>query len=306
MYPSYLNLSKKELESRIEKLLKILKNCEICPRKCHVNRLAGEMGFCKLGTLPQVSAFHPHFGEESVLVGKHGSGTIFFTSCNLSCIYCQNYEISQLRIGKEISFKELALMMMRLQSLGCHNINLVSPTSHVPAIVKSLATARDMGLNLPLVYNTNTYDAVNILKLLDGIIDIYMPDAKYSDDRLALKYSDAQNYFEIMKQAIKEMHKQVGDLVVSKEGIAVKGLLVRQLVLPNNIAGSQKIFEFLAKQISQNTFLNIMDQYWPCHKAKDFPELNRPITKEEYSQAIQLALKAGLKRFYREQYGMFK
>jgi len=210
MYPSYLNLSKKEFELRIKKLFEILKNCEICPRKCHVNRLGSETGFCKLGALPQVSAFHPHFGEESVLVGTHGSGTIFFTSCNLSCIYCQNYEISQLRIGKEISFKELALMMIRLQNLDCHNINLVSPTSHVLTIVKSLAIARDMGLNLPLVYNTNAYDSVEILKLLDGIIDIYMPDTKYSDDKLALKYSDAPNYFKIMKKALKEMQKQVG------------------------------------------------------------------------------------------------
>jgi len=202
MYPSYLNrgssrakrgmggrggrvvVSKKQLDQRIEKLFKILENCEICPRKCYVNRLKDEKGFCKLGKLPMVSAYHPHFGEESVLVGKYGSGTCFFTSCNLACVYCQNYEISQLRIGEEISHKRLAEMMIELQNLGCHNINLVSPTSHVPAIVKSLAIARDQGLKLPLVYNTNAYDSVEILKLLDGIIDIYMPDAKYSDDKI--------------------------------------------------------------------------------------------------------------------------
>ena len=311
MYPSYLNLSKKDLNQRIEKLFNILENCEICPRKCQVDRLKSKKGFCKLGKLPMVSAYHPHFGEEAVLVGQHGSGTIFLTSCNLSCVYCQNYEISQLRIGEEISFEKLAKMMINLQDRGCHNINLVSPTSHVPAIIKSLAIAKDMGLNLPLVYNTNTYDSVEILKLLDGIVDIYMPDTKYSDDRIAFKYSDAlyppefceakfrrAGYFEIMKKAIKEMHRQVGDLVLDKNGIAIKGLLVRHLVLPNNIAGSAKIFDFLSKEISKNTFLNIMDQYRPCFKAKDFPELNRPITRGEYSKAIELAKKVGLKRLY--------
>jgi len=316
MYPSYLNLSKKDLNQRIEKLFNILENCEICPRKCHVNRLENEttthpspshspsvnapLGYCQLGRLPVVSAFHPHFGEESVLVGQHGSGTIFFTSCNLSCVYCQNYEISQLRIGKEVSFERLAEMMMYLQNLGCHNINLVSSTPHVPAIIKSLAIAKDMGLNLPLVYNTNTYDSIEVLELLDGIVDIYMPDTKYSDDTLALKYSNIPNYFEIMRAAIKEMQKQVGDLVIDERGIAIKGLLIRHLVLPNNLAGSEKIFEFIAKEISKNVFLNVMDQYTPHWKAGEYPELNRRITKEEFKEAISLAKKAGLKRLYRE------
>ena len=197
MSPSYLNLSKRELDLKIKRLFKIAKNCEICPRKCHINRLKGEQGYCKLGYLPQVSAFHPHFGEESVLVGRFGSGTIFFTSCNLACVYCQNYEISQLRMGKEVSFEELAKMMIDLQNRGCHNINLVSPTSHLPAIVKSLALAIDMGLKLPLVYNTNAYDSVKVLKLLDGIIDIYLPDTKYSDDKMAFKYSDAPDILEL-------------------------------------------------------------------------------------------------------------
>jgi len=296
MYPSYLNLTEEKLSQRIKKLFKILENCEVCPRKCHINRLKGEKGICQLGAKPVVSAFHPHFGEESVLVGEFGSGTIFFTSCNLACVYCQNYEISQLRIGKEISFEKLAEMMIKLQDLGCHNINLVSPTSHVPTIVRSLVIAKDEGLKLPLVYNTNAYDSVEVLKLLDGIIDIYMPDTKYSDNSLALKYSDAPNYFEIMKKVIKEMHQQVGDLVLDKNGIAIKGLLVRHLVLPNNIAGSAKIFDFLSKEISKNTFLNIMDQYRPCFKAKDFPELNRPITRGEYSKAIELAKKYRLEK----------
>lgn len=300
MYPSYLNPSKKELDSRIEKFFKILEDCEICPRKCRVNRLKAEKGFCKLGHLPMISAHHSHFGEESALVGSFGSGTIFFTSCNLACVYCQNYEISQLRVGKEISSERLVEMMINLQNRGCHNINLVTPTPQVPAIVKALSIAIDQGLKLPLVYNTSTYDSVETLKLLDGIIDIYMPDTKYSDDKIALKYSNAPRYSKIMKKAIKEMHRQVGDLVVNRKGVAIQGLLVRHLVFPNNLAGSEKIFEFLAKEVSKNTFLNIMDQYRPCFKTFEFPELSRRITTEEHQQAIKLAKKAGLKRLYPE------
>jgi putative pyruvate formate lyase activating enzyme len=297
-YPSYLNLTKQKLKERIEELFEILKNCEICPRKCHVNRLKGEKGYCQLGYLPVVSAFHPHFGEESVLVGKYGSGTIFMTSCNLSCVYCQNYEISQLRIGKEVSFEELAEMMIKLQNLGCHNINFVTPTPQVPQIVKALEIAIEKGLKIPLVYNTNSYDSVEVLKLLDGIFDIYLPDAKYSDDEIAKKYSNAPNYFEITKSAIKEMYRQVGDLVVNEEEIAVRGLIVRHLVLPNGLAGSEKIFEFIAKEISKDTFINIMDQYWPAYKAHQYPELSRRITNEEFQEAINLAKKFGLRRLY--------
>jgi putative pyruvate formate lyase activating enzyme len=317
MYPSYLNLSKKELKNRIEKLFKILKNCEICPRKCHVNRLKGEKGYCQLGYLPVVSAYHPHFGEEAPLVGKYGSGTIFMTSCNLSCVFCQNYEISQLRIGKEVSFEELAEMMIELQNLGCHNINFVTPTPQVPAILKSLEIAIEKGLKIPLVYNTSSYDSLEVLKLIDGIFDIYLPDAKYSDNKIAQRYSNAPNYFEIMKSAIKEMHRQVGDLIISNlksqnskpklksqnfdnipEEVALRGLIVRHLVLPNNLAGSEKIFEFIANEVSKNTFLNIMDQYWPAYKAHQYPELSRRITKEEFEDAINLAKKFGLKRLY--------
>jgi putative pyruvate formate lyase activating enzyme len=322
MYPSYLKLSKKDLKERVEKLFEILKNCEICPRKCHVNRLKGEKGYCQLGYLPGVSAYHPHFGEESVLVGRYGSGTCFMTSCNLSCVYCQNYEISQLRMGKEVSFEELAEMMIELQNLGCHNINFVTPTPQVPAILKSLEIAIERGLKIPLVYNTNSYDSVEVLKLLDGIFDIYLPDAKYSNDEVAQKYSNAPNYFKIMKSAIKEMHRQVGDLIINSkfknqnaklkfkiqnfekiqkefpEGVALRGLIVRHLVLPNGLAGSEKVFEFIAKEISKNTFINIMDQYWPAYKAHQYPELSRKITDEEFQEAINLAKKFGLKRIY--------
>jgi len=297
MYPSYLNLSKKDLNQRIEKLFKILERCEICPRKCQVNRQKVEKGFCQLGYLPMVSAYHPHFGEESVLVGSHGSGAIFLTSCNLACAYCQNYEISQLRIGEEVSFERLVETMIELQNLGCHNINLVTPTPQVPQIVKALSLAIEKGLKLPLVYNSNAYDLVETLKLLDGIIDIYMPDAKYSDNKIALKYSNAPNYFEIIKKTIKEMHRQVGDLIINDEGIAVKGLLVRHLILPNNLAGTKKIFEFLAKEISKKSFVNILSQYYPCWKAEEFPEINRRTTKKELEEAINYAEKLGLSNF---------
>jgi len=245
-----------------------------------------------------VSAFHPHFGEESPLVGTHGSGTIFLTSCNLACVYCQNYEISQLRIGEEIFFERLAEMMINLQNRGCHNINFVTPTPQVPQIIKSVAIAIDKGLKIPLVYNTSSYDSIEVLKLLDGIFDIYLPDARYSDDKIAIKYSNAPNYFEIMKTAIKEMHRQVGDLISDENGIAIKGLLVRHLVLPNNLAGSEKIFEFIAKEISKNTFVNIMDQYRPTWKSFEYPELSRKITDEEFQEAIELAKKTDLRRLY--------
>ena len=352
MYPGYLNLSKKDLNLRIKKLFFILKNCEICPRKCHINRTREKTGFCKLGKLPMVSSFQPHFGEETPLVGsppyfnggpaspdsgasqggpaspdsgasqggpaspdsgasqggpaspdsgasQGGSGTIFFTSCNLACVYCQNYEISQLRQGQEISFQRLAEMMIELQSLGCHNINLVTPTPQIPQILKSLSIAIELGLKIPLVYNTSSYDLVEVLKLLDGVIDIYMPDTKYADDKIAFGYSNTPKYFEIMKKAIKEMHRQVGDLILDEEGIAQKGLLIRHLVLPSNLAGSDKIFEFLAKEISPNSFLNIMDQYHPCHQALEFPELSRRITGKELQKAILAAKENNLTRLYR-------
>ncbi len=309
MYPSYLNLKEKEFKEKIAQLFEILKNCEICPRKCHVNRLKGEKGYCQLGFLPKISSFHPHFGEEIPLVGKGGSGTIFLASCNLSCIYCQNYEISQLRIGREVSFERLAQMMLELQRIGCHNINFVTPTPQVPQILKALEIAIKKGLRIPLVYNTSSYDSIEVLKILDGIFDIYLPDAKYSDNVIAKKYSNAPNYFEIMKAVIKEMHRQVGDLKIADrdleiddlkipKGVAIRGLLVRHLVLPNDLAGSEKIFEFLAKEVSKNTFLNIMDQYYPCYKAFQYPELSRRITKAEFERAIKLAKKFGLNRLY--------
>lgn len=300
MKPLYQELTDREFEEKIEALFDKLKSCSICPRSCKVDRTKGQLGYCKTGFLPFVSSYGPHFGEESVLVGFNGSGTIFFTSCNLGCIFCQNYEISQLRIGDEISFEDLARIMIKLQQLGCHNINLVSPTHQIPQIVKSLKIARSMGLKIPIVYNTNAYDSVETLKILEGIIDIYMPDAKYSDNNVVRELSDAPSYFEVMKEAIKEMQRQVGDLLLNGNGIAVRGLIVRHLVLPNELAGSELIFKFLSQSVSKNVFLNIMDQYRPCFKATLHPKLSRRITKEEFKEAVKLAKKYGLTRIYKE------
>lgn len=293
-----MNISEKELDRRIKKAYKILEKCEICPRKCGVNRLKNERGFCRVGKEPIVSSYHPHFGEESVLVGSRGSGTIFFTHCNLACVYCQNYDISQLDIGNEISLERLAEMMIELQNQGCHNINFVSPTPYAPQILGALALARKKGLNLPLVYNTNSYDSIKTLKLLDGIIDIYMPDAKYASEEVGRKYSMVPNYPQVMKKAIKEMHRQVGDLEVDDRGVAVRGLLVRHLVLPGGLAGTKEIMEFLVKEISPNTFVNIMAQYHPCYKAEQYPPLDSSLSLCEHQQAIEIAKKAGLKRIY--------
>jgi len=300
MKPLYLELTDWEFEEKIKALFDKLKSCSICPRNCKVDRTKGQLGYCKTGFLPFVSSYGPHFGEESVLVGFNGSGTIFFTSCNLGCIFCQNYEISQLRVGDEISFEDLARIMIKLQQLGCHNINLVSPTHQIPQIIKSLKIARSMGLKVSIVYNTNAYDSVETLKTLEGIIDIYMPDAKYSDNNVARELSDAPSYFEVMKEAIKEMQRQVGDLLLNGNGIAVRGLIVRHLVLPNGLAGSELIFKFLSQSVSKNVFLNIMEQYRPCFKATLHPKLSRRITKEEFEEAVKLAKKYGLTRIYKE------
>jgi putative pyruvate formate lyase activating enzyme len=294
--PSYLNLSKADLKERTKRAYEILEECTLCPRECKVNRLEGEKGVCKTGGLPFVSSYNPHFGEERPLVGRHGSGTIFMTYCNLLCLFCQNYTISHLGEGAEITVEELANIMLYLQKLGCHNINFVTPTHQVPQILGALDIATDKGLRIPLVYNCGGYESVEILKILNGIFDIYMPDFKYSDPETALKLSKAKNYPEIAKAAIKEMHKQVGDLIIDERGIALRGLLVRHLVLPEGFAGTREVVRFLAEEISKNTYLNVMDQYYPCYKAYTNPLLNRRITGKEFSEAVKMALEAGLKR----------
>lgn len=284
------------MEKRLAELFELLRECRVCPRECGTQRLEGRKGICKTGRYALVSSYGPHFGEESPLVGRGGSGTIFFTFCNLKCVFCQNYDISQLGYGREVSPHELASMMLELQSMGCHNINLVSPTHVVPQIVEALIIARKKGLNLPVVYNTGGYDRLETLRLLEGIVDIYMPDFKYWKKESALKYSVAPDYPEIAKIAIKEMHRQVGDLVIDSRGIAVRGLLVRHLVLPGLLDETEEILRFLAEEISPDTYVNIMDQYRPCYRAMDFREISRRITIDEYKRAIEAGLKAGLRR----------
>jgi putative pyruvate formate lyase activating enzyme len=261
-----------------------------------VNRLQDERGFCRIGRHARVYSYAPHFGEEPPLVGRAGSGTIFFSGCNLSCVFCQNYNISQQDAGQEASADALARMMLTLQRKGCHNINFVTPTHIVPQILEALVLARKEGLCIPLVYNSGGYDSLETLRLLEGIFDIYMPDAKFGSDEPAQKYSLAPRYTHFMKSAIREMHRQVGDLMLDEEGIAVQGLLVRHLVLPAGLAGTAEVVRFLSQEISPNTYLNIMSQYRPEYNACRFPELSRPITGQEYNEALRLAARAGLTR----------
>ncbi|GAG71818.1 unnamed protein product [marine sediment metagenome] len=261
-----------------------------------VNRSINEKGLCNTGKRAVVSSYGPHFGEESPLVGKRGSGTIFITWCSMRCIYCQNYSISQLGEGTETSNEDLAKMMLSLQEQGCHNINIVTPTHVVPQILSALEMAIERGLNIPLVYNTGGYDSVETLKIIDKVFDIYMPDMKYGDKTTAAKLSKVSNYPKINQDAVLEMHRQVGDLVLDGNGIAQRGLLIRHLVLPENLAGTEKVLEFISKKISKNTYLNIMDQYNPHHKAFKKPPLNKRITSNEYNYALELARKYGLNR----------
>lgn len=293
---SYLKISPDEFSAKINICKEILKECTLCPRQCRVDRTAGEKGFCKTGDKLFVSSWGPHFGEERPLVGYYGSGTIFFGYCNLGCIYCQNYTISHLGEGDRMSNGELAEIMLGLQRIGCHNINLVTPTHQMPMIMESIKLAKEAGLYVPIVYNCGGYESLKLLRILDGIIDIYMPDFKYSDAEMGLKYSKAKDYPQIAKSAIKEMHRQVGDLIVDEFGIAKRGLLIRHLILPENIAGTEEFIRFIAEEISKNTYVNIMDQYRPCYKAYEYPEINRRITTKEYKDAIKMAHDNGLKR----------
>ncbi len=274
----------------------MLKECRLCARHCRVDRLVGESGKCHIANRVSISSYGPHFGEEAPLVGTHGSGTIFFTYCNLRCAFCQNYTISQLGEGHEVSREELARMMLSLQAGGCHNINLVSPTHVVPYILDALELAASRGLYLPLVYNTGGYDSLETLKLLDGVVDIYMPDMKYADEKTAEQLSGIKDYPEVNRATIQEMHRQVGDLQINQQGLAQRGLLVRHLVLPNQLAGTQEIVRFLAREVSTHTYLNIMAQYRPAYQAATVPLVNRPLLREEFAEAIKLAHQQGLDR----------
>ena len=283
-------------EYRIEQAYKQLEKCEICPRRCGINRLNGEIGFCSMGAEVTISSFGPHFGEEDVLVGRGGSGTIFLTGCNLGCMFCQNYDISHLKQGRKISILELVNIMLTLQKMSCHNINFVTPTHFTPQIMKAIYLARKKGLSVPTVYNCGGYELVEALKLLEGFIDIYMPDAKYAEPDAAKELCDAPDYPDIIKQALTEMHRQVGDLVVDDNGIAQKGLLIMHLVMPGNLSGTEQAMDFIAKEISTDSYVNIMDQYRPMYKAVSNKKINRYITPEEYKQAVSAAKQKGLHR----------
>jgi putative pyruvate formate lyase activating enzyme len=267
--------------------------CTLCPRECKVHRRDGQTGFCGIGDMPVVSSVGPHFGEESVLVGSGGSGTIFFAGCNLGCVFCQNFDISHHRHGHKVTIKQLAMSMLELQYYGCCNINFVTPTHVAPAIVAALKLAREEGLTVPTVYNTGGYDSVETLKLLEGSMDIYMPDMKYADAKVAEELSAAPDYPQINREAVKEMHRQVSDLKIEK-GVAARGLLVRQLVLPENLAGSFEVIDFLAEQISPKTTINVMDQYRPCYKASAHPKINRRPTAREIQSVRRYAIQKGL------------
>ena len=294
-YPSYLNLIEDNLlADRVVDAYKHLSICDVCAWECPVDRLAGKMGVCRTGERARVSSYGPHFGEESPLSGTRGSGTIFFSRCNLRCQYCQNHDISQTDRGEEVEPESLAKMMLELQSRGCHNINFVSPSHVVPQILAAVLFAAQAGLRIPLIYNTGGYDSMAMLKLLEGVVDIYMPDMKYNDAEIAKRYSRIRDYPQINQKAVKEMHIQVGDLLLDEDGIAERGLLVRHLVLPNNLAGTDLVIEFLCEQISLNTYLNIMNQYHPAYKSHHYPDLNRRLTNQEYHSAVEMAVSAGM------------
>ena len=285
-----------ELQARIDEARKRLSPCVICPRQCQVDRLAEEKGICRTGSQAMVSSYARHFGEESPLVGTGGSGTIFITNCNLLCVFCQNYDISHLGQGLEASDGQFASMMVSLQRQGCHNINFVTPSHVVPQILAALPKAIGKGLQVPLVYNSSGYDSVETLKLLDGVFDIYMPDFKFWEGGSAKRYARAPDYPEKARAALKEMYRQVGDLQLDDDGIAVKGLLVRHLVMPGAREETREIMGFLANEISKQTYVNVMDQYRPCGRAGDFPPIDRRPTHEEYQDAMDGAREAGLTR----------
>ena len=294
--PGYLELHKSgELKKRGEKLWELMESCELCPRMCGVNKLKGEKGFCQANSQLEISSFHPHFGEEKPLVGKGGSGTIFLTNCGLRCVFCINWEISQGGEGSVRSIEEFSNMMLALQKRGCPNINFVTPTHYSPHIVLALDKAASKGLKLPIVYNTCGWERVEILRILDGIIDIYLPDFKYSDGQKAAKYSSgADTYVDVVQNALLEMHRQVGVAKPANDGLMYRGLMIRHLVMPNNVSGTKEVIEWIAKNLPKDTYLNLMSQYRPMYKAFEYPEISRKITRKEYTDAINWAKAAGL------------
>ncbi len=295
--PRYLELfASGELTRRVERAMSMLRSCRVCPRNCDVDRLEDERAVCLTGRYARVASHFPHFGEEDCLRGSRGSGTIFFAFCNLKCVFCQNWDISQRRAGKEVRADELAAMMLELQQLGCHNINFVTPEHVVPQVIEALPIAIEGGLRLPIVYNTSGYDSLESLRLLDGLVDVYMPDFKYGSAEVARRYSKADDYVDAVKAGLKEMQRQVGDLVLDERGLARRGLLVRHLVMPGGVAGTRDVMRFLAREISPNVYVNLMDQYYPAFKTDRYREIDRRISEDEFHEAIQAARDAGIQR----------
>ncbi len=294
-YPAYLTAFQNgTLEKLTKNTFKMLEACCICPRRCRVNRLKNELGFCKAGSRARVYSFQAHQGEEPPISGTKGSGTIFFSGCNMHCVYCQNYVFSQSQEGREMEPEELAGVMLKLQDMGCHNINLVTPTHVMPQILNALLIAIPKGLNIPLVYNTSGYELTNIIKLLSGIIDIYLVDMRYGDDAMAAKYSDAPDYTKHNREAVRQMQRQVGIAEIDRQGILRRGLIIRHLVLPGGVAGTEAIMKFIAKNISPETYISLMSQYTPLYKAAQFKEISRRISFKEYDEARAIMQKYGL------------
>jgi len=294
--PAYLKLPLSEIERRAEEAVASLEDCRVCPRNCAIDRLQDQKAVCKTGRYARVSSYFHHFGEEDCLRGWRGSGTIFFSMCNLRCVFCQNYDISQFEVGEVVRPERLAEMMIALQQGGCHNINFVTPEHVVPQIMEALPIAIRSGLHLPIVYNTSAYDSMDSLRWLNGIVDIYMPDFKYFIEENSKRYSKAKDYAEVAKRTIKEMYRQVGDLVFDASGLALRGLLVRHLVMPGGVADTAKVMRYIAEEISPNTYVNVMGQYYPAGKTEKYPEIHRRISDEEFEQAVAIAQQAGLKR----------
>lgn len=302
--PSYLRLHARGLlRQRIEQAYEMLSHCNLCPRECGVNRLAGERGYCRAGADPVVASWNAHPWEEPPISGTKGSGTIFFTYCTARCVFCQNYPISQLGIGQQVTVQRLAEMMQELQARGCHNINLVTPTHFVPQILAALAIAADRGLRLPLVYNSSGYEAVETLRLLDGVIDIYLPDAKYADDAVARRLSGFRGYVEANRAALKEMFRQVGaELLLDESGLALRGMIIRHMVLPQGLAGTKEVLAWIAHELSPAVHISLMSQYFPAHRAVGDPVLGRKITEDEYFEALAAFDALGLEHGWRQDY----
>jgi putative pyruvate formate lyase activating enzyme len=299
--PAYLKLYETGLfKPRIEAAQAELTCCQLCPRKCGADRTNSEsLGICKTGLLARVSSYHQHFGEEAPLVGRKGSGTVFFTYCNLLCNFCQNFDISHEGVGEEVAHSQLAAMMIALQKAGCHNINFVTPSHVIPQILAALEIAIEAGLSIPLVYNTSAYDRVETLQLLEDVFDIFMPDFKFWDVKVAETTCRAIDYRQVAKKAIREMHRQVGDLLLDEDGIAQRGLLIRHLVLPNGLAGTREIMRFIGQYISPNSYVNVMSQYRPCGRAHEISGLSRALSDDEYRQAVKEAEQEGITRLDR-------